>query len=201
MQSRVRRRRRFATPSCFGRIAALAVADQHEPGCSACLGRQLQPTACGQRQHLLRLGNDQRDRRGAQRLLHAPQQVGFALGGQQQQPFGQPRRKAARHRALGFMRRQDPQHRPGVAQRLKQGKAAAARSFGLVHTAPGQGKGVCGGGAPGQIAQDRHAQPPVRRRLPRKGRGGGLVRPSTPPPALAIASKVRRIAPWCLVGE
>ena len=78
MQSRVRRRG-IAAPPRFGGVAALTFADQHQPRCPARLGRQLQAASCGQRQGLLRFGDDQRDGGGAQGLLDAPQKVSLVV--------------------------------------------------------------------------------------------------------------------------
>ena len=121
MQSRVRRRACYGGtgPARFGGIAARAFADQHQAGGPPGLCRQLQAAPCGQRQGLFRLGDDESDGGGAQRLLDTPQEIGLALGAEQVQPFADTFRQPAQHRQFRHMGGQDPDQRAGMPHRLK----------------------------------------------------------------------------------
>lgn len=145
----------LAVPPGLGGRAARARADQQEARASPRLGCKLQAAALRQRQRPRRLGDDQGDGGGAQRLLHRPQEVDPAVGPQQMQPFIHALRQACRHRHPRRMGRQDPEQRTGKARRLEGREGVAAGAFHLVHAGGAQDEGVVRGDQVGDRIPDR----------------------------------------------
>lgn len=140
MQSRVRLGAGLglAEPASLGGIAASILSGQHQAGRAAGFGGELQAAPCGQGKGFLGFCDDQGDGGRAQGFLDTPQEIHLALGPDQMQPRANTFRQAIQHRQFRHMGGQDPDQRPKVARRLKQGKGPAATPLGLMHAGPQQ---------------------------------------------------------------
>lgn len=163
MQSRVRGAcDRHTIPPRLGSGTALALADQHQTQGLAGLGGQLQSASFGERQGCLRFGDDQTDWSSPQGVFDRPKEICLPLRRQEDQPLAEARGKTRQERSFGDVVRHDPDHRPGMAHRLKQGKGSASSSICLVHPIRCERQRICWSDPLAQIKQHLRAHLPPR---------------------------------------
>ena len=96
-------RQRFTFPAGLGGVASPALPDEQKPGGSTRLRCQLKPSAHGQRDRLLRRGDDQPDRAGAEGFLSRPKQIRLVAGFDEMQSLRNTLRQGTRHRPIRIM--------------------------------------------------------------------------------------------------
>ena len=160
MTSRVRRAgQRFTFPAGLCGVASPALPDEQKPGGSTCLRCQLKPPAHGQRDRLLRCGDDQPDRAGAEGFLDRPQQIRFAAGLNQMQTLRNAAWQGTRHRQITIMSEYDPDDWPGKPHSLKQREARPVPALGLMNATVQQMKRISIF-VEVPVTQDLHGCPP-----------------------------------------
>ncbi len=190
MQSRVPsfRRNRCTMPPRLGSIAALALTNQHKPGGSPRLCRQLQTTPRDQGKGPFRFRNDQPNAFGSQRLFGGPEQVRLICRANKMQPFPDAFGQPAKHRLVWGMSGNDPDQSVGVQGSLQQSKAAPALALGLMDTIPRQ----CKSRIRSKITS--HLLAPLRQRFATSRQGGAAGASGSPRPVQSASAAIPRAA-------